>query len=149
MNRVIFQEKIDSSFGNSLVRYKTDESYLPAEIFGLLKLKDYLSFLSSVAEESYFQFSEIGGFQFGPLEGSPFDGIEALKANEVEIGLGEESVRLPNTEFFQLSSDFGHKVIEAIVWFDLENQDIIDKEWRENIKTLVKNIDGKIECLPS
>lgn len=149
MNRIVFKEKIDDNFGNSLVKFDCDKYYLPCEIFGVVKLKDYISFLEAVSQDGYFQFSEIGGFQCGPVDGSPYDGILALADDEVEIGLGEESVRISKKEFFQLCSDFGHKAIEAIIWFELESQELVSIGWAEKIKSLVKAIDQKIKELPS
>lgn len=145
MNRIVFKEKVDETFGNSLVKFDCDKYYLPCEIFGIIKLKDYILFLEAVSNEWSFQFSEIGGFQFGPLDGSLHDEIEKLADDEVEIGLGDESVRISKKEFFQLCSDFGHKVIEAIVWFELESKEFVSLEWIEKMKLLVKGIDLKIE----
>ena len=145
MDKIILRGNINEKFGYSLVKHSSIEFYLPYEIFGLLKLKDYQSFLEAVTEESYYQFSEIGGFQIGPVDGSPYDGIEALSENEVEIGLGEESVRILKNDFLELCSDFGHKAIEAIVWFKLEDRKLVNNEWAEKMKILVNIIDQKIK----
>lgn len=143
--KIAIRKKLDKRLGYPLVTSIHEEYYLPVELFGIIKLQHITTFLKSVVDETFFQFSEVGGIQFGPLLGSPFDGIEDLSEKDVEIGLDDEEIRIPKLEFFQLCSEFIERVKESIDVFELENLGLVDSVWRETIFEMGNQIDQKIQ----